>query len=363
MSDDTGERTEKASRRRLREARRKGQIGRSQDLSAWLAIGTVALLLPSVVAAGADAGRAQFVEVGAVIRRPDAEHVVGVLGSALAGIPAILGTTLAAVAAVALVGSVAQGGIHLRGVPARYQQFDIVAGVKRLFGMQALWEGAKALLKTAAIGLALWFVVSGLMPLLMMSGAHPIARLLDVAATVVASLLATAVAVGVLLAAIDVLVVMRRNRKHTRMTKKEARDEHKSSEGDPHIRGQRRARQMAMSRNRMIAAVADADVVVVNPTHIAVALRYEPGKSAPRVVAKGQGIIAERIRDRAHEAGVPLVRDIPLARALHAACELGHEIPGDLYTAVARVLVFVDGLRRRGAARGVHTVPHRKDTP
>ncbi|GLJ80232.1 EscU/YscU/HrcU family type III secretion system export apparatus switch protein [Microbacterium imperiale] len=361
MSDDTGERTEKASRRKLREARRKGQLTRSQDLSAWLGIGTVAALLPMMIGAGADAGRAQFVEVAAVIRDPDPGHAVAALGSALAGIPAMLGVALAAVAVVAVVGSVAQGGIHLRGVPARYEQFNVIAGVKRLFGMQALWEGAKALMKTAAIGLALWFVVAGLMPVLMMSGAHSISRLLEIASSVVTSLLITAVAVGVLLAAVDVLVVMRRNRKHTRMTKKEARDEHKSTEGDPLVRGQRRARQMAMSRNRMIAAVADADVVLVNPTHVAVALRYEPGKSAPRVVAKGQGIIAERIRERAHEAGVPLVRDIPLARALHGACELGQPIPSELYTAVARVLVFVDGLKRRGAARGVHTVPQRKD--
>src|SRR5690606_22907662 len=108
-------------------------------------------------------------------------------------------------------------------------------------------------------------------------------------------------------------------------------------------------------------AVADSDVVLVNPTHVAVALRYEPGKSAPRVVAKGKGVVAERIRECATEAGVPMVRDIPLARALHSACDLGREIPADLYTAVARVLVFVDGLKRRGSARGVHTVPERKN--
>jgi flagellar biosynthetic protein FlhB len=110
----------------------------------------------------------------------------------------------------------------------------------------------------------------------------------------------------------------------------------------------------------MIAAVANSDVVVVNPTHIAIALSYEAGTSAPRVVAKGSGVIAERIREKALEAGVPLVRDITLARSLHAACELGHEIPEDLYNAVARVLVFVDALRRRGAARGIHSLPYRR---
>jgi flagellar biosynthetic protein FlhB len=357
---DSGERTEKATRRQLREAHRKGRIARSQDMSAWVAIGAFCVMLPTLIGAGANAGAEQFVGVASVIRHPDAAGALDVLGSALAGIPAILGTTLVTVSVIVLLISVVQGGVHLRGVPARFEQFNIVTGIKRVFGMQALWEGAKALLKTAAIGLALYVVIAGLMPVLTASGAYSVQRLFDVAASGVASLLVVAVAVGVVLAAVDVLVVMRRNRKHTRMTKKQARDEHKNSEGDPLIRSQRRARQMAMSRNRMIAAVGDADVVLVNPTHIAVALRYEPGKSAPRVVAKGKGVIAERIRDRAAEAGVPLVRDIPLARALHGACELGHEIPADLYTAVARVLVFVDGLKRRGAARGVHTIPQRK---
>ncbi len=109
-----------------------------------------------------------------------------------------------------------------------------------------------------------------------------------------------------------------------------------------------------MSRNRMIAAVSDADVVLLNPTHLAVALKYEPGRSAPRVVAKGADHVATRMRERATEAGVPMIEDKPLARALFAACEVGHEIPMELYTAVARLLAFVAALNRRGSARGIH---------
>jgi len=357
---DSGERSEKATDRRLKEARRKGRLTRSQDFTAWLGIAAAAAMMANAVAAGAAAGSTQFVAVTNVILDPQPQNAVAALESALGSIAGTLGPMLAVVAIVTLIGAVAQGGVHLRGVPTRFEQFNVIAGVKRLFGMQALWEGVKALLKTAAIGLALYVIIAGLVPVLTASGAHSVVYLLDVAATGTASLLMTAVAVGIVLAAVDVLVVIKRNRKHTRMTKKEATDEHKKTEGDPLIRSQRRARQMAMSRNRMFAAVADADVVLVNPTHIAVALRYEPGKSAPRVVAKGSGAIAERIRDRAAEAGVPLVRDIPLARTLHGACELGQEIPAELYTAVARVLVFIDNLKRRGAARGVHTLPPRR---
>ncbi|WP_261166277.1 flagellar biosynthesis protein FlhB [Microbacterium sp. Marseille-Q6965] len=354
---DSGERTEKATERRLREARRKGRLSRSQDLTAWVGIAAAGALMTTAIADGAEAGTAQLLAVGSITRDPDPQRAVAILGDALGSMGATLGPLLAAVVIATVIAAAAQGGIHLRGVPMRVEQFNIVTGLRRVFGMQALWEGAKALLKTAAIGGALWLVIAGLVPALAASGGTSISHLLSEAAGATAAVLWVAVAVGVALAIIDVMVVMRRNTKHTRMTKREARDENKNAEGDPLIRQQRRSRQLAMSRNRMIAGVGGSDVVLVNPTHVAVALSYEPGRSAPRVVAKGAGTIAERIRERAAEAGVPMVRDIPLARAVHAACELGQEIPPELYTAVARVLVFVAALKRRGSARGVHTMP------
>lgn len=357
---DTGERSEKATDKHLKEARKKGRLSRSQDLTAWLGIGAAAIAMPAAIALGAAAGTEQLLTVTSLVFSPTPEAALGALGRGLASVLPTLTVMLAAVAIVTLIGAVVQGGVHLKPLTGRFEQFNIVTGIRRVFGLQALWEGAKALLKTAAIGIALWVVIAGLMPVLTASGAHSISRLLGTASEGTAALLQTAIAVGLVLAAIDMFVVMRRNRKHTRMTKREIRDENKSSEGDPLIRQQRRSRQLAASRNRMIAAVAGSDVVVVNPTHIAIALRYEPGRAAPKVVAKGSGVIAERIRDEAVRAGVPLVREITLARALHAACELGQEIPEDLYNAVARVLVFVDALRRRGAARGIHTLPYRR---
>ena len=109
-----------------------------------------------------------------------------------------------------------------------------------------------------------------------------------------------------------------------------------------------------MSGNRMMAAVADADVLLVNPTHVAVALKYDAEKGAPRVVAKGQGAIAAKLREKAMEHRVPMVQDIPLARALHASCEVGQAVPAQLFTAVARVLAFVMQLKSRGVASGTH---------
>jgi flagellar biosynthesis protein FlhB len=189
-----------------------------------------------------------------------------------------------------------------------------------VFGMRALWEGAKTLLKSAVVGVGLFLVVQALMPVLLTSGSLPLASLLGAAGSGATGLLQAAIGAGLVLAGLDVLVVMRRNRKHTRMTKRELRDENKNSDGDPLVKSQRRSRQLAMSRNRMIAAIGGSDVVLVNPTHIAIAIKYEPGKSAPRVVAKGAGAIALRIREKAEEGRVPIVKDIPLARALHAGC-------------------------------------------
>jgi flagellar biosynthetic protein FlhB len=355
VSDTAGERTERASPRKLREAREQGRIGTSRDLSAWLGIGVAALALVGVGQATADAAGGLLLAVRGVIFNPEPEVALAVGERALdAVVPAVAplfaGVVVAGVAAVAV-----QGGIHLRRLKPSLRNFDLVAGMKRTFGLAALWEGAKALLKTAAIGLVVIAVLQALVPLLMSSGRLPLAAVLDTAGQGVAAVLQAAIVAGLALALVDVLVVQRRNRKHTFVTKKEARDEHKNTDGDPLIKSQRRSRQLQLSRNRMIAAVGGADVVLLNPTHLAVALKYEPGKSAPRVVAKGADHVAARIREKAAESGVPMVQDVPLARALYAACDVGQEIPVELYTAVARLLAFIAALNRRGSARGLHT--------
>jgi flagellar biosynthetic protein FlhB len=261
---------------------------------------------------------------------------------------------LIVVLVVVVAGSALQGGIHLKKFRVDFEHFKLLSGLKRVFGTQALWGGVKALLKATVVGLVLYSVVQGLVPVLLTAGGLPVAGVVAAAGGGISSLVQFAVFAGIALAAVDYFVVMRRNRKKTRMSKKEVQDENKSSEGDPLIRSQRRARQLSMSRNRMIAAIGDADVVLVNPTHVAVALKYEPGKSAPRVVAKGAGHVAARIRQEAEAKDVPMVQDIPLARALHGACELGQEIPVDFYHAVAAVLAFVMSLKARGAGAGLH---------
>jgi flagellar biosynthetic protein FlhB len=354
MSDTSAERTEKATPKRMEEVRREGKLSSSRDMTAWVSMGAAALVLPAVVGSAATALEGLVLGLRGVILRPDAVSAQRYFDGALGSIPPILAPILAAAVVGAIVGALLQGGIHFKRFKPSGKQFNLVAGVGRMMGKQALWEGAKALLKTGVVGVAVFASIRGVLPMLGSSGAMPLTALVGIASGVLIAVLQAAILAGIGLAAVDLFVVMRRNRKHTRMTRQEIKDEAKTTEGDPLVRQQRRSRALAISRNRMIAAVASADVVLLNPTHVAVALKYEPGKSAPRVVAKGAGAIAAKIRERAADARVPMVQDVPLARALHAACEVGQEIPEELYTAVARVLAFVMSLKRRGAALGVH---------
>ena len=363
MSQDSGERTEQATEKRMKEVRSKGQLSKSQDLTAWLGIGAAAVMMPSTIDRAAEAANDQLFSIPAVIRNPDPHEALRVLGDGLGSMGASLLPMLGVVLVAVFLGAAGQGGINFRKFRGKFEQFNLVAGMKQTFGTQALWQGVKALLKTAVVGLVLYLVIQGLVPVLMTAGGLSVASLLASASGGIGALIQYAVVAGIVLAAADVWVVLRRNRKRTRMTKKEVKDEHKNSDGDPLVKSQRRSRQLSMSRNRMIAAVGESDVVLVNPTHIAVALRYEPGKAAPKVTAKGAGHIAMRLREEAEAKGVPLVRDVPLARSLHAACDVGQEIPVELYSAVAAVLAFVMQLKARGSSGGTHTMnPHHTPT-
>lgn len=351
---ETGERTERATERRMKEVRAKGQLSRSQDLTAWVGVGTAVVMVPGVVSRASNALADQVYTAAAMAAHPDPLVALRALEMALGSLAGILGPMLFTVVAAVTAAAAVQGGIRLKKFTPKFEQFNLLSGLKNVVGGQALWNGAKALLKTAVVGLVLYSVVQGLVPVLLQAGGLQVSALLGAAGGGVVALVQYAVAAGMLLALADVFVVARRNRKTTRMTKKEVKDENRSSDGDPLIKSARRQRQLAMARNRMMSAVAGADVVLVNPVHVAVALRYEPGKSAPRVVAKGADRVAARIRAEAEARNVPMVKDIPLARALHGTCELGAEIPVELYNQVAAVLAFVMALKKRGRAAGMH---------
>lgn len=354
-----GEKTEQPTPEKLKKARQDGQIGRTQDLGAWIGMGAASFLVPWSLEIGVERARHLLERVPAIIENPNPLVLPGLFKDVLFAVgfavaPLAIGMLILGVAAAG-----AQGGIRVASklfIP-KFSRLNPFKGMKQKLGPQAWWEGCKALVKTCVLGAVLYYTIRDLIPLLMFSGALPLATLLGTVKGAVLGLIRSAAAAGVVMGAADYFVVRRRTNRELRMTKQEVKDEHKRSEGDPALKGQIRSRQLAMSRNRMMADLPNADVIVVNPTHVAVALRYDPDKGAPRVVAKGAGTIAAKIREVATENRIPLIQDVPLARALHAGCEIGQEIPPQFYGAVAKVLAFVMSLKARGSAAGLHHTP------
>ena len=351
-----GEKTEKPTPQRLKKARKDGQIPRTQELGTWLGAAAASVLLPMLVGNAYDSAQELFMQVGSVAKHPETEAISRLMGQALT---AFLTTLLPMALAMMLVGtlaSAAQGGITVsgKGMKPTLQKFNPVPGFKRMFGTQGLWESIKALIKTIALAVVIIATSSRAQELVSASGALPLSQITSVFAESAVLMFRVVGITGLVIAIADYLVVRKKTMAKLKMSQYEIKQEYKQSEGDPYVKAQRRSTQLSMSRNRMMSDIKDADVLLVNPTHVAVALKYQADKGAPRVVAKGAGEVAAKLRALAEEARVPMVQDIPLARALHASCDLGQEVPAQLFTAVARVLAFVMQLNSRGVRGGVH---------
>lgn len=353
------ERTEKATPKRLREARKKGQISSSPELAAWTGLLVATFVVPHVFRSAMHLAGNTLVQVGAIIREPDTGRAMALAGSSLKSAMMLVVPLAVMIGAIGVAGVAAQGGIHFSAekLKPKFSKLNPLSGFKRIFGPHGLWELAKAVLKTAVLGTVVYLSVHNLVPTVYGAGALPLTSLIKIATGTALNVLRVAAVTGVIMAGADFAVVRRRNNKTLKMTKQEVKEEHKSQEGDPHVKGQRRARAIVMARSRMMQDVPSADVVLVNPTHVAVALKYEPGVGAPRVLAKGGDHVAARIRQIAEQNRVPMVRDVALARTLFATLEVGEEIPPDLYKAVATVLAFIMTLKRRGSAAGLHALP------
>ncbi len=351
------EKTEKATPKKRKESRREGQVPRTQELGGWATLLLVGIVLPSLLTRELRAVAELMRTCFSLPPDTDAEDALALLGEGATHVMVVLVLLGTAVMIVGVAAALAQGGFYLatKSMKPSLKKLSLLQGAKRAFGPQAWWEGAKMLLKSAVVGLLAYAAISALMPLI--GGLVPIPAVLAAVNEQVLAMIRNVAVAGLVMAVADYAIVRRRMGKQTRMTKHEVKQEHKQSEGDPQVKGQIRSRQLAAARNRMMADVPTADVVLVNPTHVAVALRYEAERGAPRVVARGAGEIARRIREEAAGHRVPLVRDVPLARALYASSTVGQEIPAELYAAVAQVLAFVLSRRNQGQRGGEHRSP------
>ncbi len=344
--DNDQERTEQATEKRLREAREKGDVPRSRDLSAALVVlagtGTLLALRPwlgehlrNLMRIGLDYGRDQAMggaSIGTAVSAAGSE--------ALKLLAPVFGVAmLAALLSPALAGGFAFSTEALKPKPERLNPIE---GMKKLVSLRGLVELGKSLLKVILIGGVLSMVLWDSRGKLLGSGRGDVQDGIGAALDVIghaALLFAGALAVVGLA---DMLWQRFDYARRMRMTRQEQRDEHKETEGNPEIRSRVRGMQQQMAQRRMMQAVPKADVVVMNPSHFAVALRYDSDNMrAPRVVAKGLDLVAQRIRSIATQHEVPLVTAPPLARALYHTTRIGQEIPAALYAAVAQVLAYV----------------------
>lgn len=347
MADESsGERTEAPTQKRRDDARRKGEVPRSVEL-------TTAFLLLSGAAAitvGGTAAARAVLDIFGVATASLNTLPVGVHGAsafvsslgwkALAGMaPALL---ILSGTALAISAGQARGVLSLEPLQPKWSRIDPISKIPQVWGWKAVAELVKSLMKLGLVGLVVWPIMRRAMGEVAGLAQRSPYALLDIGRRYAVRMMLAAGAAYLVIALADYLYQVWQHEKQLKMSREEIKKEIKESEGDQIAKVRRRTMGRQMARRRMLLAVPDADVVVTNPTHIAVALRYDPTQGdAPTVLAMGERKVAERIKEIAREHGVPLVENKPLARALFATARVGFPIPVELFVAVAEVLAWV----------------------
>jgi flagellar biosynthesis protein FlhB len=356
---DSSDKTEKPTPKRLREAREKGQIAKTPDLATWVAMLATTVLLQMTFQRGAQVLPDVLHQMAIVIAHPDEGAANKFAAGAMWKTVGVVAPMLIGMMVVGLMANIAQVGFKptSKKLKPDFSRLNVFKGIKKMVGVQAWWELGKALAKTAVLIAVAWPAFTHAMTSLSNGSSGGAFEIASFTAKTALTILRNVSVAGLAIAGADYAYQKRRTTKQLRMTRQELREEMKQQEGNPEMRRSIRSRAMAISRNQMIRAVSAADVVVVNPTHFAVALKYDAAKGAPQVVAKGAGAIAAGIRTQAERNGIPIVHEPVLTRTLYKACEIGQLIPADLFEAVAHLLAFVFGLRAKGRADGYHELP------
>lgn len=355
--DDKHSKTEEATPKRIEKFREEGKIAQSKDLTAVATLASILLLLVSYGPTLGNHLLSTFRRCFGQLDRGTAEASVlvwGILESVARDIVAILAPIALCAALVASGVSLAQtqGNISKKNLGFKASTFDIPKNLKNiLFSASTLQQVGLALAKALTLGIGLFFVLKMAIPDLVQIASLSLLGGFDlVLATVLRVTLAALLFTGIL-AGVDYWLTARRLQTEMKMTKQEVKDEHKQQQGDPLVRQRMRAQMMKLGRNRMLSEVASADVVVVNPTHYAVALAYDPLKDqAPRMVAKGKDALAAKIRGVARKNQVPIISNPPVARAIFAVAKVGEPVPAELYEMVAKVLAYLYRITGKVAA-------------
>jgi flagellar biosynthesis protein FlhB len=341
--------TEAPSERRKRKARREGRASaRSPEvasaISLLLIVGASGSMFPSALHRLMTGMRTLVNGAGRGVPTQEVQaQALGMLSGALVPL-------LGAACVVAIAGGLLQSGFGLApaALKPKLSRLSLKQGLQRLKPTTVAWDAARATMKVALLAAMSYGPIAQLIDAARQS--RSLSDWLSLSAGATKGLMMRGALLAGIIAAVDLFVSRRRTSRSLKMSKQEVKQEHRESEGDPLTKSLRRRRQNELRRQAMIADVAGADVVITNPTHYAVALRYEAGEPAPRVVAKGMDRFALKIRKVAHRNGVLVQEDPPLARALHRSCKVGHFIPTALFEAVAIVLALAYRRRARGVA-------------
>jgi flagellar biosynthetic protein FlhB len=335
---DFEERTEQATPRRRQKAREKGQVPRSREI---MAMGGLFGTLMVFYFGGAALLKGLSQLTGTLLDLQYGRDPFTVMYLAAGDLFLIVVPFLIASAACTLFSGAAQGGISVVPLRLHPERLNPLQGIRRIFSLPGLVEFLKSSFKFLVGSLLLFFIVKQAVTELPFVSALDLAEMQEVSTGLVAKAVTYAFLTFLTIALADYLLERWRFERSIRMTRQELREEHKETEGDPLIKSRIKSVQREMARRRMMQEVPKATVVITNPTHLAVALRYEASEmAAPKVVAKGSGFVAERIKDLAGTHGVPTVEDKPLARALFKL-PLGTAIPHELYRAVAKILAHI----------------------
>jgi flagellar biosynthetic protein FlhB len=344
MAEDKSQKTEKPTAKHRRDARREGRVARSAEIGSWFSLGVVAMALP-VLGQHAVSEVSGFMSLATnAMPSNDPAQAIPLLSRGLwTVIEAVAPIVLAATAAAALAGY-SQVGLHISpgALGFKWNKVSPATGIKRIFSARGAWEITKMglrLLILIGIGYA---ADRRLTESLLGPGTLPIGATVTTAAAGLMGIVRDIAGAALLLALADYAFQRRQFNDSMKMTKEQVRREMRESEGSPEMRRALRRRRRRLSRMQILAAVSRADVIVVNPTHFSVGLRYDRSKDrAPRVVTKGDDEDALAIRTVAIEQGVPVVENPPVARSLFEACEIGDEVPAYLYQVVAHLLAFL----------------------
>lgn len=350
--DEGGEKTEEPTQKKLDDALKRGDVAKSQEINTWFGLAAATLAL-SMFGDGAVSSLTRT-----LTRFLAESHSYSTDGASLIKMAGGLGLAIAAALALpilVLMGAAIAGNLvqhrfvfSAESLTPKFSKISPASGFKRLFSAESLVNFLKGLLKLAIIGAVISAVIwPERARVAALTAADPV-NLLGALKTLSLHVLVSAVAAFAVIALADYLWQRHKWRKRLMMSIQEIKDEHKQQDGDPHIKARIRQIRHERSKKRMMAAVPKATVVIVNPTHYAVALQYEPGMNAPLCVAKGVDAMALRIRRVAEEAGVEVIENPPLARSLHAAIQIDKEIPAEHYKAVAEVVGYVMRKRRGG---------------